>query len=212
MAGDEVETEPETQLRRACFGEPLDAELCFRWSELRLAFVRTLRILRHSGSTLLRPDAFDSVCAMIRQAVECGAAVADWKVVADLLQMAMVLRAEDETQVAKAVVDLPCLQDNALWDGVYIRQCEYEKDRASHLLTPEDTRLLNENTHLSVALSTLATMQDLGVGVDLRHVLIQCIVDSGLLSTALASMWFADFVGNREIISPATDALSLIHI
>ena len=207
VAGDEVETEPETQLRRACFGEPLDAELSFRSSELRLGFVRTLTKLRRSGSTVLRPGAFDNVCAMIRQAVECGAAVADWQVVADLLQMAMVLRAEDETQVAKAVVDLPCLQDNALWDGVYITQCECEKERASHLVTtPEDTRLLNENTHLSVALSTLATMQDLGVGVDLRHVLIQCIVDSGLLSTALASMWFADFVGNREIISPATDA------
>lgn len=202
-----VETEIERQLRQACCDERVDVP-CeeFELVEWRQSLVRVLTVLRRDGLMELDTHAFDNVSAMLREALMRAAAVGDWKDAAGLLRLATEYRSEMGVHVHCALIDVPIVQDSDFWDNVYLARCEHERQQAElQVSTPEEKRLVAENTYLAQALILLATMQDMQIGGTKRHAFVQCAVDSGYIASHSANVWFADFVDNAPIISPATD-------
>ena len=209
IAGDEVETDLERQVKQACSSHTSDFVLWWQSvgpAEGSSALARVLAAMRREGSMSLVPGAFENVKTMTSEALHSAVAGGEWKIAAGLLQAASHYRSEEGVLVQTALADLPVVQQEGFWDNVYLAQCEHERARAErHAHTPEEKRLVAENTYLSQALTILAMMQDMGADATKRHALVQCIVDSGMIAGPSANMWFVDFVGNLPIISPATD-------
>ena len=207
VAETQAETELERQLRQACTSEHFDVQLeSFELTEWRQALVHVLTMLRRDGSMGLASYAFQNVCTMVKEALVGAATAGEWKDAADLLQLASHYRSEGGEHVQTVLADLPAVHESEFWDQVYLARCEYERQQAElQVSTPEEKRLVAENTYLAQALIFLAMMQDMNIDATKRHAFVQCMVDSGMIAGHSANVWFADFVGNAPIISPATD-------
>ena len=88
--------------------------------------------------------------------------------------------------------------DARFWYGAYLAQCNHERRKfldGVDARSSVDMRMVEENTHLSQALSILSLMKDAGAPTDERFGLAQRAVSAGLIRVEQANAWFAEVRG-----------------